>query len=57
MPIERAPHTQNVLRCNMGIDHGRLEIFVSEQLLNRPNVVSVLQQVRCETVPLMPISA
>ena len=35
---------------NMGVDHGRLDILVSEQLLDRPNVMPGLKQVRREGV-------
>ncbi len=34
----------------MGIDHGGLEIMVAQQLLNRPNIVSIFQQVGGEAV-------
>jgi len=35
----------------MCIDHRRAHIFVPKQLLNGPDVVSILEQVRCKTVP------
>jgi hypothetical protein len=35
----------------MGVDHRRLDILVSEQFLNRANVVATFEQMRCEAVP------
>jgi hypothetical protein len=29
----------------MGVDHGGLDVFMTEQLLNRPDIISVLQDV------------
>jgi hypothetical protein len=36
---------------NVGVDHRRLDVDVPEQLLNRANVIALLQQVGCERVP------
>jgi hypothetical protein len=32
----------------MGIDHRRFHIFVTEKLLDRPDIVTAFQQVCCE---------
>ena len=36
---------------NMRVDHCGLHILVSEQFLNRANVVATFEQMRCEAVP------
>ncbi len=43
--IDRAPDAPSAPVQDMGVDHGRLDVFVREQLLNGPDVVPVLQQV------------
>src|SRR3954453_17468296 len=43
--IEWAANTFAATVEDMGINHGRAYIGVSKQLLNRPNVVAVLEQV------------
>ena len=50
-PVERALHAAPALVQDVGIDHGRTHVPVSEQLLNRSNVVAGLQQVRGKGVP------
>jgi len=43
--VERAANTaSSSVVQNMSIDHGRRDVGVSEQFLDRPDVVAVLQQ-------------
>jgi len=48
--IERAPHTENVFLCYMRVDHGGLQEFVAEQLLNRPDVITLFKQMGGKTM-------
>ena len=48
--IERTPHTSPTALQDMGVDHRRADVFVSQQFLHRPNVVTVLQQMRGKAV-------
>jgi len=41
----------------MGIDHGRLEILMTQQLLDSPDVISFLQKMGGKAVSPMPNSA
>ena len=43
--IDRASHAPSASVQNMGVNHRGLDIFMTEQLLNRPDVISVLQEV------------
>jgi hypothetical protein len=42
--IDRAAHAPSASGQNMGGDHGGLDVFMTEQLLNRPEIISVLQE-------------
>src|SRR5882724_4883081 len=42
LPIHRATHTHRSPLKNMGVDHGRRDVAMAEQLLHRPNVIAVL---------------
>ena len=35
----------------MDVNHSRPDIAVTQQFLNRADIISVLQEVRCEAVP------
>ena len=54
-PVEdvcRARHTAaSRVPKDVGVDHGGLDIFVTEQLLDRPDVVAVLQEVGRKGMP------
>lgn len=41
--IRRAPHTEIALGGDVGVDHGRADAAVAEELLDGPDVVAVLQ--------------
>ena len=43
--IDRASHTPFAAIQIMGVDHGGLDVCMTEQLLNRPDIISVLQEV------------
>src|SRR5690606_16985430 len=49
--IDRALHTERAAIDDVGVDHGRTDIGVTEQLLNSANVVTRLEQVGCERMP------
>ncbi|OGP89159.1 MAG: hypothetical protein A2157_11090 [Deltaproteobacteria bacterium RBG_16_47_11] len=51
LSIQGTSDAKNILFGNMGIDHGGLKILVTQQLLNGPDIVSVLQEVGGKTVP------
>ena len=53
-PVERTAHGLRALAHDVRVDHGGLEIRVAEQLLDRADVVTILEQMRGEAVPLMP---
>ncbi len=36
---------------HMGVDHRRAHIFVTEQLLDRPNIIAILKHVRRKRMP------
>jgi len=40
--IQRTSYTKDILRGNMGVDHGHLKIPVLQQLLNRPNLMAIM---------------
>ena len=46
--IQRAAHASGALAHDVGIDHGRIEICVTEQFLHRADVGTILEQVRRE---------
>jgi hypothetical protein len=35
----------------VGVDHGGLQVFVPEQLLNGPDIIPLFEQMRGEAVP------
>ena len=49
--IRRAPNTLSTPVQHMRIDHRRPDIAVTQQLLHRPNIIPILQQMRRERVP------
>lgn len=49
--LQGTPDTSATLVQNVSVNHGRSDIFVSQQLLNRSNGVSILQQVSGGVVP------
>jgi len=50
--VERAPYaaTAGTLK-HVSVDHGRLDVRVAEELLDRPDVVAIFEKVRGERVP------
>jgi len=50
-PVERAPHTEDVLLCDMCVNRSRLQLLMAQQLLYGAYVVSLFQQVRRKAVP------
>ncbi len=48
--VQRAPDAPSTLIQNVRVDHRRTDVPVPEQLLDRPDVVPRLQQVRREGV-------
>ena len=40
--IQRASDTKDVFGSDMCVDHGGLEFLMAEQLLNRPDIISIL---------------
>ena len=44
--IGRAVDSPTTAVQNVGVNHGRTDILVPEQLLDRPNIIAVLKQVR-----------
>ena len=44
--VEWTADSQSAAIEDVGIDHRRLDVFVAEEFLNRPDVVVGLQQVR-----------
>jgi len=55
--IERTAHTFATPLEDVCIDHGRTDIFVSQELLHRPNIIAIFYQMRGKTMPPMPRSA
>ncbi len=51
LSIQRTPYPENVFCGDMGINHCGLEISMTKQLLNRSDVISVLQEVGRKAVP------
>lgn len=49
--VERAPDTSTALVEDVGIDHGRAHVAMSEQLLDRADVVLSVEQMCREAVP------
>jgi hypothetical protein len=50
-PVRRTPDPTRSPVQGMGVDHGRTCVPVAEQFLNRPEVVSVLEEMGGEAVP------
>ena len=48
--IKRASHSQYVFYGHMCINHGGLEITVSEQLLDCPDIIAIFQQMCGKTM-------
>lgn len=49
-PVQRAAHACWAAVEHVGIDHRGREVLVAEEILNRPDVLAVLQQMRREGV-------
>ncbi len=49
-PVERTRYPMATPVENMGVDHGRLDVLVTEKLLDRPDVMPSLKQVGGEGV-------
>ena len=55
--VQRTHDAQGAFVEHMGVDHGRADIGVAEQLLYGANVLPALQQVRGKaTIPLLPVA-
>ena len=48
--VQRTFHAEDILLCNMSIDHGSLKVLVAEEFLNSPYVVSLFKEVRGKTM-------
>jgi hypothetical protein len=55
--VKRAFHPPPALVQHMGVDHRGRDVLVAEQLLHRADVVASLQNMGCERMAPMPISA
>src|SRR4051812_33203100 len=55
--IQWTRHARRTLSRHVRVDHCRLQTFMAEQNLNREYVDAALDEMRCETMALMPISA
>ena len=50
--IGRAPHAASAGAVeNVRVDHGRLDVRVTQELLDRPNIIAIFDQVGRERVP------
>jgi hypothetical protein len=47
-PIRGAPDGGGAAVEDVSVDHGRGDVAVAEQLLHGPDVMAVLEQMRCE---------
>jgi hypothetical protein len=56
-PIDRALHAYASAIQDVRVDHCGTDVGVPEQLLDCPDVISGLEQVRCEGMALMPRAA
>ncbi len=52
--VRRTLHAKCPAVQHVRIHHRRRDVLVTEQLLHRANVIAAFQQMRGETVPLMP---
>ena len=53
-PRSRIQRTRDAAAASVedvAVDHGRADIFVPKELLNRPDVVAVFEETRRERVP------
>src|SRR5262245_48647418 len=50
-PVRRTSYRTWAPVQDMGVDHGRADVLVAQKVLDRPDVVSVLQQMGREGVP------
>ena len=48
--IERAAHPLAAMLEYMGVDHGGLDILVSQEFLHRANIIAIFEQMCGETV-------
>ena len=48
--FQQALHRQRAIVEDMRVDHRRLDIFMSHQLLHSANVVACFQEMRCKTM-------
>ena len=51
MVIEWAPNAETGAVTDVGINHRGGNIFVPEEFLNGPDIITILQQMRSKTVP------
>ena len=49
--IERTPHVSPTALQHVRVDHRSAYVFVPQEFLHRPNIVTILQQVRSKAVP------
>ena len=52
--VERAAHAEAAAVQDVRVDHGRADVLVAQQLLDGPDVVPGLEQVRGEAVAVIP---
>lgn len=52
--VEGAPHPSRGLAPHVGVDHGRADIAVAEELLDRADVLAGFEQVGREAVAVIP---
>ena len=50
-PVERTPHALPALVQHMRVDHGRADVRMPEEFLDRPDIVSRFEQVSRERMP------
>jgi hypothetical protein len=48
--VERTPHATTAGALQVRVDHSRLDVRVTQELLDRPDVISILEKVRGEGV-------
>src|SRR5262249_51870552 len=50
-PVCRTADGSGAAVEDVGVDHGRAHVLVTQELLDGPDIVAFLQQMRCEGVP------
>jgi len=51
LSVKRTFNTKNIFPCHMGVDHGGVDVFVTEEFLHCSQVIAVFKQVRGKAVP------